>query len=395
MFPPLFVELFRGDERLYRRAGRHTATTEGKKDMKPFAFYMMVVSAMALVGTAWAGSDKEEPRVRLELDLIDGSHIIGVSSIESVPVEASYAKMNVALKQILMIKIGDDHETASIDLRNGDKLKGVISLPPIQLEALFGSVRIGIEHVREVRVVLSGGELPDVLRKGMILYYSFDRDEGKKVSDQSGTGNDGEVDGATWTAKGIKGGAYAFDGTNDLITVKPRSNMSDTGDTTVSLWTYARGRKPTGDRQFIFDSHSDATSGQYRQGVCLLYDFFASGKSEIHNAILYDSDVAKCQFVEQATPVEVAGQWHHMVFVKRGKDDCTYFDGKRLDSSYAREVRRDNRLDLNHTWSIGTFAGNKASGNNNNSFNGLIDEVMVYDRALAGNEVEQIYDAQK
>jgi hypothetical protein len=81
--------------------------------------------------------------------------------------------------------------------------------------------------------------------------------------------------------------------------------------------------------------------------------------------------------------------------VKRGKDDCTYFDGKRLDSSYAREVRRDNRLDLNHTWSIGTFAGNKASGNNNNSFNGLIDEVMVYDRALAGNEVEQIYDAQK
>ena len=109
-------------------------------DMKKLTFCMAVSSAMALVGTAWAGKDKEEPQLRLELDLVDGSHIIGTPDIESVPVQTSYAKMDIDLKQILTIKIAEDHENASIDLRNGDKLKGVINLEPIKLETVFGNV---------------------------------------------------------------------------------------------------------------------------------------------------------------------------------------------------------------------------------------------------------------
>jgi hypothetical protein len=358
-------------------------------------FGVVLLAAAALSGAVMAGQDATEPELRLELDLVDGSRIIGVPSIESVPVETSYAKLDITLKQLMTLRIGEDRETATLELRNGDKLKGVVDLGTPKLETVFGKVKVAAEHIEGLRVVLSGGALPEALRQGLVLYYSFDIDEGKKVLDQSGNRNNGEVEGATWTAKGVRGGAYDFDGTNDLITVKPRSDLSDTGDITVSLWTFARGRKPAGDRQFIFDSHSDAVSGEYRQGVCLLYDFFASGKSEIHNAILYDNDITKRQFVEQMTPFEVVGKWHHMVFVKRGKDDVTYFDARLVDSSYACQVRRGNRLDLNHTWSIGTFAGNRAPGSYNYSFNGTVDEVMVYDRALTDAEVRQIYDDQK
>jgi hypothetical protein len=118
-------------------------------------------------------------------------------------------------------------------------------------------------------------------------------------------------------------------------------------------------------------------TGNNRLGFPAFRPRAVSGKSEIHNAILYDNDVAKLQWVEQSTPVEVVGKWHHMVFVKSGKADYTYFDGRLVDSTYARQVKRDDRLNLNHTWSIGTFAGNKASGNYNYSFNGLIDEVIT------------------
>jgi hypothetical protein len=45
--------------------------------MKRFTLCMLIFSAMAMIGTAWAGKDKEEPQVRFELDLVDGSHIIG------------------------------------------------------------------------------------------------------------------------------------------------------------------------------------------------------------------------------------------------------------------------------------------------------------------------------
>ena len=128
--------------------------------MKRFTLCIALFSAMAIVGTAWAGEDKTEPRLRLEIDLVDGSHIVGTPHIQSVPVQTSYAKMNIPLKEIRAIKIDADHETASLDLMNGDKLKGVVSLAPIKLETVFGMVRIGTEHIRELRVVSSGGTLP-------------------------------------------------------------------------------------------------------------------------------------------------------------------------------------------------------------------------------------------
>ena len=90
--------------------------------------------------------------LRLAIDLVDGSHVIGVPRIKSIPVQTSYSKMDIPLTQIVSIKIHDDHEMASIDLKNGDKLKGVLDLMPLELETLFGKASIGIEHVQGFRI---------------------------------------------------------------------------------------------------------------------------------------------------------------------------------------------------------------------------------------------------
>ena len=114
--------------------------------------------ALGLSGSAWAGQDNtnQAPKeLRLELNLIDGSRIIGVPTIESVPIQTSNAKMDVPLKQVLAIKVDENRETASIDLCNGDKLKGVVSLAPIKLRTIFGDAAISFEHVREFRVLLT------------------------------------------------------------------------------------------------------------------------------------------------------------------------------------------------------------------------------------------------
>jgi hypothetical protein len=128
--------------------------------MKRFALYIAVFTATALAGTVWAGQDRTERQIRLELDLADGSHVVGTPEIESLPVQTSYAKMDIPLHQILAIKMGDDHETAAFDLRNGDKLKGVLTLSPVKLETVFGKVSIGIEHIKDLRVMIGGGALP-------------------------------------------------------------------------------------------------------------------------------------------------------------------------------------------------------------------------------------------
>jgi hypothetical protein len=88
--------------------------------------------------------------LRLAVDLVDGSHVIGVPRIKSIPVQTSYAKMDIPLTQIQSIKIEDDHEIASFELQNGDKLKGVLDLQPLELETIFGKVSIGIEHVQSL-----------------------------------------------------------------------------------------------------------------------------------------------------------------------------------------------------------------------------------------------------
>ena len=124
--------------------------------MKTDATRMAALLALVLGGSAWAGIDNTNQPLRLELDLVDGSRLIGTPGISTVPVQTSYAKMDVPLTQIQALKIGDDHETVTLNLRNGDTLTGVISLKPIEMKTVFGTASIGIEHIQQLRVTLGG-----------------------------------------------------------------------------------------------------------------------------------------------------------------------------------------------------------------------------------------------
>ena len=75
---------------------------------------VLVALGWGLGGRAWAGqpnTNQAPQELRFELNLIDGSRMIGIPTIESVPIQTSYAKMAVPLKQILTIKI----DTSSSD----------------------------------------------------------------------------------------------------------------------------------------------------------------------------------------------------------------------------------------------------------------------------------------
>jgi hypothetical protein len=120
--------------------------------MDRLKYLIIVFTALSLATVGWAEQDNVVHALRLELELVDGSRIIGVPTIKSVPVQTSYATMDIPLKQIVNIRIEDNHETASFELQNGDKLKGVVDLASIKIETVFGEVSIGIEHARAISV---------------------------------------------------------------------------------------------------------------------------------------------------------------------------------------------------------------------------------------------------
>jgi len=330
---------------------------------------------VALAVSAWGEETQTNTTLRLELDLVDGSHIIGVPGIEAVPVQTSYAKMDVPLKQVLAIKVDENHETASLVLRNGDKLTGVISLKPIELATVFGTVAVGIEHVKEIGVVLSGGALPESLKKGLVLCYSFDRDENGKVTDFSGKGNHGRMINAKRTSSEQSGGAVEFDGKSAVVNAGHAASLDVTRDLTISMWVYPL-KKTFGDQLQALvgkDDGDDATGRSYMVYLVGGTLYFAYGKGAGNG-------------FHTVTAAEEIGleKWHHVAVVhKTGVGNSLYSDGKLVardaqGSPLPSNPNTDVILGKTQAWEPWYFYG-------------TLDEVMLFETALSESDVKRIY----
>jgi hypothetical protein len=75
-----------------------------------------------------AAADETNPVLRLTVDLIDGSRIVGIPTLETVRIQATYAKLEVPLKEVRTIQVDPNRAGVSVEMQNGDKLKGMLSL---------------------------------------------------------------------------------------------------------------------------------------------------------------------------------------------------------------------------------------------------------------------------
>ncbi|MBI4385265.1 LamG domain-containing protein [Candidatus Parcubacteria bacterium] len=210
--------------------------------------------------------------------------------------------------------------------------------------------------------------------QGLVGWWPFDSAfVTDKIYDRAGRGNHGYfVGGATSTAKvtGKLGKALSFDGVNDYVNIP---TISVPSSITVSAWVFSTNfdqsgmivmKKPVNVQWALFLETNDAVS----QGI----------KWRGNNAV-GDEACATASFPSN-------NQWHHIVATQTGTTCNIYLDGALVKTATVSAIANGTTPGTNDIL-ISTYDGSSYP------FNGKIDDVRIYNRALTYAEVLQLYNS--
>lgn len=201
---------------------------------------------------------------------------------------------------------------------------------------------------------------------GLVAAYGFDEGSGSSVNDVSGHGNTGVINGAAWAPapEGKYGSALSFNGVNDLVVI----NASDTstlniGSTiTEEAWVY-----PTMTQDSWSTIMHRETDAYYLHASSPAGAMRPAGGATFNGT---ESYVASPQSIPLNT-------WTHLAFTYDGHIIKLYANGALIVSKPETGVIQPNANPLR-------IGGNYPYGQ---FFQGLIDEVRIYNRALTAAEI--------
>jgi hypothetical protein len=210
---------------------------------------------------------------------------------------------------------------------------------------------------------------PSPVPKDYIGYWPLDATSGTVVTDASGNGNNGTVNGATWNAGGRVNGCLSFNGANNSVQIaNPLGN-----DFSIAFW--AKTTQTAGTGQWYNGAglvDGDALLVQNDFGTALVGGKFAVGIGNPDTTFL-------------STTLINDGAWHQCVATRQEATGIVnvYVDGSLQTTGTA------NRNTLNASANL--LFGAIASGGG--FFNGNLDEIKIFNRTLSSNEVAALYDS--
>lgn len=224
-----------------------------------------------------------------------------------------------------------------------------------------------IPHIADAGTIIR-----PVMNSGLVGYWDFQEGAGDKAYDKSGNGNHGtltNMDPNTDWVDGQIGQALDFDGSDDYVDCGSDSSITNINDEfTGSAWIHREGGDE-GDR--VISIRDDSNNRGY----------ILSGKG----VEFFESTGNKHDLVNDSWAA--LNEWYHIVAVKEDTETQSiikiYKNGELLDS--VSETK----------WDIGSSDDSAIMGsdpcNSLHLFNGQIDEVRIYNRALSDSEIERLY----
>ena len=252
-----------------------------------------------------------------------------------------------------------------------------------------------IDDVRVYNRALSENEITDLYRMSMALentsalqpqgignlnsgltgYWKFDDGSGSTAADSSGNGNTGTlVNTPTWTTGQIGGGIGVVNTSSQYINLNNPStyDLTSTGQMTISAWVKSGS------------SIINSTLGILKRGATNTVnapDQYALTSSNTRWRFMAGNGTTYTEVFGPSGGL-VANTWYHLTGVIDAANLSLYIDGVSAATPVARPAGSP-------PVAVSTFIGAMMAGGN--AWDGTIDEVRIYNRALSADEISRLY----
>ncbi|MGR9108895.1 MAG: LamG-like jellyroll fold domain-containing protein, partial [Gammaproteobacteria bacterium] len=203
---------------------------------------------------------------------------------------------------------------------------------------------------------------PSASLVGLVAAYGFEEASGTTVIDSSGQGNNGTIKEAVRISNGHYGKALKFDGVNDWVTVPDSNSLDLSTGLTLEAWVYPLSLTIGGKTVIMKQTFGGA-----------VYDLYANDDQDVPIWSFYNG-LYRVISGPQHLPLN---QWTHLVGTFDGLYQRLYINGVEV------ATRSENGPIITSTGNL-RIGGNSIWGE---YFDGYIDEVRIYNRALSATEV--------
>ena len=219
---------------------------------------------------------------------------------------------------------------------------------------------------QEVTMLYESEKGPEI--NDHIGYWPFNGN----ANDESGNANHGQESGATLATDrfGNENSAYSFDGVDDYLKLDQEYSFSQTDAWSISLWFDWKGPSINGGQTFLFGTESGAAN-------FFALKYHSTSKFALRNNA-YDH-----YYYETETLQDIYQKgWKHLLVSADGQGNLSaYVDGVLIESIPA-------------VTSFVLDAFGKAYHLSDFCFNGSLDDIRVYDRALSPQEATMLYESE-